>query len=70
VVAKNQITGIDYKVVRPTTQTIFMLGWHIVEGVVVIHETIQALHMKKMDGVLLKLDFEKQYDKIKYHFLQ
>jgi hypothetical protein len=25
-VAKNQITGIDYKVVRPTTQTIFMLG--------------------------------------------
>jgi hypothetical protein len=43
---------------------------HILEGVVVIHETIHELHRKKLDGVLLKLDFEKAYDKVKCDFLQ
>jgi hypothetical protein len=28
------------------------------------------LHRKKMDGVLLKIDFEKAYDKVKWSFLQ
>jgi hypothetical protein len=47
-----------------------MPGRHILEGVVILHETIHELHRKKMDGVLLKLDFEKAYDKIKWSFLQ
>jgi hypothetical protein len=42
-----------------------MPGCHILEGVVVLHETIHELHRKKLDGVLLKLDFEKAYDKVK-----
>jgi hypothetical protein len=40
-----------------------MPGRHILEGVVVFHETIHELHRKKMDGVLLKIDFEKAYEK-------
>jgi hypothetical protein len=40
------------------------------EGVVVLHETIDELHKRKNDGVILKLDFEKAYDKVKWHFLQ
>jgi hypothetical protein len=40
------------------------------EGVVVLHETIHELHKRKNDGVILKLDFEKAYDKVKWHFLQ
>jgi hypothetical protein len=39
------------------------------EGVV-LHETIHELHKRKNDGVILKLDFEKAYDKVKWHFLQ
>ena len=35
------------------------------EGVVVLHETIHELRRKKDCGVILKLDFEKTYDKIK-----
>jgi hypothetical protein len=35
------------------------------EGVVLLHETIHELHKKRQDGVILKLDFEKAYDKIK-----
>jgi mannosylglycoprotein endo-beta-mannosidase len=64
-----RITGIASKVIRPT-KTAFMLGRHILEGVVVLHETIHELHRKKMDGVLFKIDFEKAYDKVKWSFLQ
>jgi hypothetical protein len=39
------------------------------EGVVVLHETIHE-HRKKQDGVILKLDFEKAYDKLKWPFIQ
>jgi hypothetical protein len=42
----------------------------ILEGVVILQETIHELHMKKMDGVLFKIDFEKPYDKVKWDFLQ
>jgi hypothetical protein len=42
----------------------------ILEGLVILHETIHELHRKKMDGILLKIDFEKAYDKVKWLFLQ
>jgi hypothetical protein len=36
----------------------------------ILHETIHELHRKKLDGVLLKIDFEKAYDKVNWPFLQ
>ena len=45
-VATNRVTGIAHNVIRPT-QTTFMPGRHILEGVVVLHETIHELHRKK-----------------------
>ena len=56
-------------VIRPS-QTAFMPGRHILEGVVVLHETIDELHRKKMDGIIFEIDFEKAYDKVKWSFLQ
>jgi hypothetical protein len=47
-----------------------MPGRNILEGVVILHETIHELHTKKMDGVLFKIDFEKACDKVKWPFLQ
>jgi hypothetical protein len=52
------------------TQTSFMPGCHILEGVLVLHETIHELHHKKLDRVLLKIDFEKAYNKVNWDFLQ
>jgi hypothetical protein len=48
----------------------FMLGHHILKGVVILHESIYELHRKKIDDVLFKIDFEKAYNKAKRHFLQ
>ena len=35
-----------------------------------MHETLHELHRKKLNGVILKIDFEKAYDKVKWSFLQ
>jgi hypothetical protein len=56
-------------VVQPS-KTAFMQGRNILDGVVVLHEAIHELHSKKLNGVILKLDFEKVYDKVKWSFLQ
>jgi hypothetical protein len=68
-VGTNRVTQVAHKVIRPT-QSAFLPGRNILEGVVVLHETIHELHRKKMDGVLFKIDFEKAYDKVKWSFLQ
>jgi hypothetical protein len=50
-------------------QTAFMPGRNIMEGVVILHETIHELHTKKRDGIIFKIDFEKAYDKVKWSFI-
>jgi hypothetical protein len=47
-----------------------MQGRNILDCVVVLHEVVHELHSKKLNGVILKLDFEKAYDKVKWSFLQ
>jgi hypothetical protein len=64
----NRMTGIALKLISPS-QTIFMSGRNIMEGVVMLHETIHEIHRKKMSGIILKLDFEKAYDKVNWEFL-
>jgi hypothetical protein len=47
-----------------------MQGRNILDGVVTLHETVHKLHSTKLNGVILKLDFEKAYGKAKWTFLQ
>jgi hypothetical protein len=47
-----------------------MSGQNILEGVIILHESIHELQRKKLDEVILKLDFEKAYYKVKWKFLQ
>ena len=63
-VATNRISLVAQKVISPT-QTTFLPGRNIMEGVVVLHETIHELHRKKKSAVIFKIDFEKAYDKVK-----
>jgi hypothetical protein len=46
-----------------------MRGRNILEGVVILHGTIHELHRKMQDGVILKIDFEKSCDQVKWPFL-
>jgi hypothetical protein len=54
-VATNHVFDVAHKVVRPTKMT-FMLERHILEGIVMPHETIHEMHRRKLDGVLFKID--------------
>jgi hypothetical protein len=47
-----------------------MQGRNILDGVVTLHETVHELHSKILNRVILKLNFEKAYDKVKWSFLQ
>jgi hypothetical protein len=47
-----------------------MQGRNILDGVVTLHETVHELYSKKLNGVILKLDLKKAYDKVKWSFLQ
>jgi hypothetical protein len=68
-VATNRIFTIAQKIIGPT-QIAFVPGMNIMEGAVVLHETIHELHRKKQNGVILKIDFEKAYDKVRWSFFQ
>jgi hypothetical protein len=68
-VATLRLNNVADHVVHPS-QTVFMQGRNILDGVVTLHETVHELHSKKFNGVILKLDFEKAYDKVKRSFPQ
>jgi hypothetical protein len=51
-------------------QTAFIPGRFILDGVLVVHEILHELRMKKKMGIVLKLDFKKAYDKVNWKFLE
>jgi hypothetical protein len=62
-VVTNRLMSVAQKVISPS-QTAFVPGRNIMEGVVILHETVHEMHRKKHDGVIFKIDFEKAYDKV------
>jgi hypothetical protein len=64
----NRISQIAQKVISPS-QTVFLPGRNIMEGVIVLHETIHEMHRKKQNGLIFKIDFEKAYEKINWSFV-
>jgi hypothetical protein len=68
-VATNRLTTVAQNIISPT-QTAFLPGRNIMEVAVILRETLHELNSKKQDGIILKLDFEKAYDKVNWNFLQ
>jgi hypothetical protein len=52
-----------------TNQSAFIKGRYILESVVIAHEVVHNLHSSKQPGVILKLDYEKAYDRVSWDFL-
>jgi hypothetical protein len=50
-------------------QTALIGGRYILESVVVAHEVVHNIHKGKKPGVILKLDYEKAYDRVNLDFL-
>jgi hypothetical protein len=48
-VATNRISQVAQKVISPS-QTAFIPGRNIIEGVIVLHETIHEMHRRKQSG--------------------
>jgi hypothetical protein len=53
-----------------TMQAMFIKRRHTLEGVLSLQEIIHETKSKKLRGVFLKLDFEKSYDRVNWHFLR
>jgi hypothetical protein len=51
-------------------QTGFVKGRNILEGVVALHEVLHEMRRSKMRGLILKIDFEKAYDRVRWIFFE
>jgi hypothetical protein len=52
------------------SQTAFIKGKNILEGVIPLHKVLHELKQTKKQGVLFKIDFENAYDKVKCDFVR
>jgi hypothetical protein len=52
-----------------SNQSAFIKGRYILESVVVAHEIVHSLHKSGDPGMILKLDYEKAYDRVSWNFL-
>jgi len=51
-------------------QTAFIPGRSILDGMVILQEVLHDLKSGKQEGIILKLDFEKAYDRVSWSFLK
>jgi hypothetical protein len=55
------------KTVVSQTQTVFMPGRNIMEGVVILHETIHELHTKNLMELFLRLTLKRPMIRLSGH---
>ena len=65
----NRLTPITKEIIG-RNQIGFIKGRNILEGVVVLHEALHELRKSKGHGLILKIDFEKAYDRVRWDFLE
>lgn len=65
----NRISPCANRIISPN-QTVFLKGRYLLESVVVAHEIIHEAHTSSSPGLILKLDYEKVYDRVDISFLR
>ena len=47
-----------------------MEGHQISDGIILVHEILHSIKLKKISGMLVKLDIAKAYDKLNWQFIK
>ena len=71
IVSKAFATKMDpiaHRIISPN-QSAYIKGRFILDGVLALHEIAHELKVKRQGCLLLKLDFEKAYDRVNWSFL-
>jgi hypothetical protein len=58
-----RLSDVVQRIVAPS-QSAFIKGRYILESVVVAHEIVHSINKSGEKGVVLKLDYEKAYDRV------
>jgi len=61
------------KLMKPiisTSQSPFLKGWQLVEGVMIVNEVVDLAKRFKRECLILKVDFEKTFDSVDWSFLE
>jgi hypothetical protein len=64
-----RLSPVAHRVISQS-QTAFIKGRFIQDGPLALHEIIHELKSRNLHAVLLKLDFEKAYDRVNWQFLR
>jgi hypothetical protein len=64
----NRLSNCIHKIISEN-QFGFVKGKYILDFVVALHEIVHEVKRKKQNGIILKIDFEKAYDKVNWHSL-
>ncbi|WVZ94360.1 hypothetical protein U9M48_040259, partial [Paspalum notatum var. saurae] len=59
------LLNMSYEIFTKVATNRLSSGQNIFEGMVILHETIHELHRKKQNEIILKLNFEKAYHKVR-----
>jgi hypothetical protein len=68
-VLNNRIEALCGRLLAPN-QTAFVRGRFILASVISAHKIIPDVVKKKQKGMILKLDYEKAYDRVDWNFLR
>jgi hypothetical protein len=68
-VLTNRLTSVAHRVIQLTQMT-FLPRRNIMEGVIVLLESIHELHRRKQNGVIFKIYFEKAYGNVEWSFVR
>lgn len=52
------------------SQSAFIKGRYIIDSAVILHEVMHELRQQHQQGVIMKIDFEKAYDRVNWGFLE
>jgi hypothetical protein len=67
--ARDRISALADKVISES-QSAFIKGRNILEGVVTLYEIVHELSRTERQGVIFKINFEKAYDKVRCDLIQ